>query len=66
MISQEKLLTQIPTKIPPSEKKPSLLCISILSVLAIAIYALGINESSKIVTDIVETIIEETVQDYLF
>ena len=78
MISQKELLTinkselerqnlvSITTKTTLPEKEPSLLGISILIILTIALYAFGINESGEIVTGIVETVAKEAVGDYPF
>ena len=78
MISQEELLTinkseverhnllSSSTKSTLSEKQPSLLGISILIVFTIALYGFGINESGKIVANLVETVAKEAVGDYQF
>ncbi len=55
--------SQTPTAANSPEKQPSQLGILILALATITLYGFGINELSKTVTGIVETLVQETVQD---
>lgn len=60
---EQETQSQTPTAGTSPEKQPSQLGILILAIATITLYGFGINELSKTVTGIVETLVQEAVQD---
>ncbi len=60
---EQETQSQTPTADTSPERQSSQLVILILAIATITLYGIGINELIKTVTGVVETFVQETVQD---